>query len=169
MPHNITALILKGEYGKDIAIKYDLVGKDLGFNLTLFHVSHNYASYWQFIFGLKGFLESAKPASWTIPTELALAELMKKISATPYIATPYIEFAIISTDYFGGIGSQFASVYKNDTWVSKKITTINEALAYLGVTSKAGLDEFDTVGLVNIRSQPDMLDKYSDLCEKHDL
>lgn len=164
MPHNITALILKGKYDKEIAIKYDLIGKDLGFDLTLFHVSLNYASYWQFMLGVKGFLESAKPQYWTIPTELVLAELMKKISAYSEI-----DFAIISTDYFGGIGSQFASVYKNETLVGRKITTINQALAYLGVMRKNELDEFDTVGLVNIRSQPDILDKYSELCEKHDL
>ena len=37
MPHNITALILKGKYDKEIANTYDLPGKDLGFDLTLFH------------------------------------------------------------------------------------------------------------------------------------
>jgi len=164
MPHNITALILKGKYDKEIANTYDLPGKDLGFDLTLFHVDHHYANYWQFIFGLKGFLESTKTEYWIIPTELVLAELMNKISASSEI-----EFAIISTDYFGGIGSQFASVYKNETLVSRSIKTINQALEYLGVKREKGLDEFDTVGLVNIRSQPDMLDKYGELCEKHDL
>lgn len=164
MPHNITALILKGKYDKDIAIKYDLVAKDIGFNLTLFHVDHYFSAYWQFKFGLKEFLKTPPTDYMIFPTEIALAELMKKISATPDI-----EFAIISTDYFGGMGSQFASVYKNETLAGESITTINQALAYLGVTCREGLDEFDTVGLVNIRSQPEILDKYYDLCEKHNL
>jgi hypothetical protein len=164
MGHHITALILKGNYNEEIAQTYDLAGKDIGFNLTLFHIDHYYSSYWQFKFELKEYLKTAKTDYMIFPTEIALAELMKKVSVNPPI-----EFAIISTDYFGGIGSQFASVYKNATLVSESITRINQALEYLGVKRENGLDEFDTVGLDNIRSQPDILDKYYDLCEKHNL
>lgn len=165
MPHHIIALVLKGEYDEKIAKTYDLAGKDLGFNLTLFHVDSNYAAYWQFKFGLMEFLKTpASYPSYLFPTEIVLAELMKKISAGDDV-----EFAIISTHYFGGVGDQFAGVYKNETLVSEKIRTINQALEYLGVMRESGLDEFDTVGLVNIRSQPDMLDKYRELCEKNDL
>jgi hypothetical protein len=164
MGHNITALILKGNYNEEVAAAYNLPGKDLGFNLTLFHVDHYFSAYWQFKFGLKEYLKTPPLDYIVFPTELALAELMKKVAATADI-----EFAIISTDYFGGMGQQFASVYKNETLVSESITTINQALEYLGVKRENGLDEFDTVGLEKIRSQPDMLDKYRQLCEKHDL
>jgi hypothetical protein len=164
MGHHITALILKGNYNEGIAQTYDLAGKDLGFNLTLFHVDHYFSSYWQFKFGLKEYLKTAKTDYMIFPTEIALAELMKKICANTDI-----EFAIISTDYFGGMGSQFASVYKNEELVSESLTTINQALAWLGVKRKNGFDEFDTVGLGDIRSQPEILDKYYDLCEEHNL
>lgn len=164
MGHNITALILKGKYDKEIAKNYDLVSKEIGFNLTLFHVDHYYSAYWQFKFGLKEYLKTPPTNYMIFPTELALAEIMKKISTNNDI-----EFAIISTDYFGGMGSQFASVYKNETLASESITTISKALEFLGVKREKGLDEFDTVGLGNIRSQPDILDKYRELCDKHDL
>lgn len=164
MGHHITALILKGKYDEEVAKTYDLAGKDIGFNLTLFHIDHYYSGYWQFKFELKDYLKTAKTDYMIFPTEIALAELMKKVSASAEI-----EFAIISTDYFGGMGQQFASVYKNETLVSESITTINQVLEYLGVKRQKGLDEFDTVGLGDIRSQPDILDKYYDLCEKHNL
>lgn len=164
MGHNITALVLKGKYDEEIAKTYDLVGKDLGFNLTLFHVDHYYSAYWQFKFGLKDYLKTPPLDYLCFPTELVLAELMKKISVYSNF-----DFAIISTDYFGGMGSQFASVYQNETLASDSIKTISKALEFLGVKRHSGLDEFDTVGLVNIRSQPDILDKYSELCEQHDL
>ena len=164
MGHHITALILKGNYNKEIAHSYDLPGRDIGFNLTLFHIDPYYSAYWQCKFGLKDHLKTAKTDYMCFPTEIALAEIMKQVSATSCF-----DFAIISTDYYGGIGSQFASVYENDTLVSESITKINQALAHLGVKRKNGLDEFDTVGLVDIRSQPDILDKYYDLCEEHNL
>jgi hypothetical protein len=164
MGHHITALILKGNFNEEVAATFDLPGKALGFNLTLFHVDHYYSAYWQFKFGLKELLKTPTTDYMIFPTELALAELMKKVSANADI-----EFAIISTDYFGGMGQQFASVYKNETLVSESITTINQALEYLGVKRKEGLDEFDTVGLGKIRSQPEILDKYYDLCEEHNL
>jgi hypothetical protein len=164
MGHHITALILKGSYDEEVAKAYDLAGKDLGFNLTLFHIDHYYSGYWQFKFGLKEYLKTPATDYMIFPTDVALAELMKKVSVNADV-----EFAIISTDYFGGMGQQFASVYKNATLASESITTISKALEYLGVKREKGLDEFDTVGLGNIRSQPEILDKYYDLCEKHNL
>ena len=163
MPHNIIALVLKGKYDEEIAKTYDLLGKDIVFILTLFHVDHYYSAYWQFKFGLKASLRTTNSCV-IFPTEIVLAELMKKVSANADF-----EFAIILTDYFGGIGSQYASVYQNETLASESITKINQALKHLGVIKKNDLDEFDTVGLSNIRSQPDILDKYYALCEEHDL
>lgn len=61
--------------------------------------------------------------------------------------------AYITTDYFGGAGSQTAIVYINN----KKIKgyehridpdiSINTALKTIGVKAKPGMDEFDTIGL----------------------
>lgn len=74
--------------------------------------------------------------------------------------------AIIATDYFGGMGEQFANLYKNDALVDANIKHINHALRSMGVTAKHDLDEFDTVGLSDYRSEPDYLWKYCDLAEE---
>lgn len=166
MSHCITAIILKGNYDKEIAGEYDLIGKELGFNLTLFHIDHYYSAYWQFKLGKKGYLQTLLGADRVIfPHQVVVADLMKIISKNTVVI-----FAIIATGYFGGTGNQFATVYKNETLISEAIVRINQALQYLGVVRTATLDEFDTVGLGAIRSLPEgYLDKYGDLCEAHNL
>ena len=75
-------------------------------------------------------------------------------------------FALIATDYFGGVGDQLAQVYRGRELANDSIFMISPALKFLGVTAAAGLDEFDTVGLGDIRSQPDWLEKYEDLADE---
>lgn len=74
-------------------------------------------------------------------------------------------FAIIQTDYFGGIGNQYACVFKGKINLDKSISRINDALRILGVRAKLPLDEFDTVGLSEYRSKPDYLGKYMGLAD----
>ncbi|MNK31447.1 hypothetical protein D3C87_498830 [compost metagenome] len=166
MGHCINAIILKGAYDPELAKTYDLFGIDLGFDLTFFHISYQYAVYWQYKLGIKGELQTPpKNMHLLFPTEMVLAELAKRISKNTEV-----QFALIETDYFGGIGDQFASVYTNATLVSNEWHTINQVLKHLGVTRKDGLDEFDTVGLYRIRSKPDELfEDYSDFLEEHNL
>lgn len=64
----------------------------------------------------------------------------------------YIE---IHTDYFGGIGEQNCTCYTRGEF-PKKLETINEGLKFLGVEKESGMDEFDTVGLGNYRSNEDI-------------
>jgi hypothetical protein len=40
-------------------------------------------------------------------------------------------------------------------------------LIHLGVKTNGKLDEFDTIGLDKIRSQPDIFDKYLDLSDEY--
>lgn len=166
MGHCINAIILKGDYDDDLAKEHDLIGKDLGFNLTLFHIDHYFTAYWQFKLGKKGRLEIPPKDNYLLfPTEIVLADLMQLISKHTIV-----EFALIETSYFGSVGNQFASVYKDKNLVSEEFDTINKVLNYLGVVSKEGFDEFDTVGLNNIRSQPDDIsESYMDFLDEHNL
>ena len=165
MGHCITALILKGSYDVELAKEYDLIGKEIGFDLTLFHIDHYYAAYWQFKFGLNGELsKSGDTGTLIFPTDRALAKLVKRVSTAASV-----EFAIIATDYFAGTGTQFASIYNNEELVSKSITKINQVLRHLGVKSIDGKDEFDSVGLDRIRSQPEILEKYLTFCDENNL
>lgn len=161
MPHNLTAIILKGPYNQTIAENFDLLGIPLSNELTMFHIDHYFSAYWQAKLQTTGLLDLNNIDCIIFPAEYVLSVLMTKISEFP-IPT----YAIILTDYFGGIGTQYANVYLNDTMADKNIRTINHALAYLGVKPQPGLDEFDTVRLSNYRSNPDYLDKYADLADE---
>ncbi len=58
------------------------------------------------------------------------------------------KFAIIFTDYFGGIGEQIAVVYENGKQIMVPTTDgINAALEMLGVQKNGKKDEFDSINL----------------------
>jgi hypothetical protein len=91
-------------------------------------------------------------------------ELKEGLVATAYI--PNVRafgknktIASISTDYFGGAGHQEAKLFVNNKKEYDKsseydfnINPINDVLKMLGVSKKDGIDEFDTIGLSNFRS-----------------
>ena len=92
---------------------------------------------------------------------------MENLLATTYI--PNIRdfgkdktVGVISTDYFGGSGHQEGKLFVNNkkeyegssefNWSERPINTI---LMKMGISKKEGLDEFDTAGLSNYRSNQD--------------
>jgi len=164
MGHSITAIVVKGEFDRAKADPFDLIGKDVGFGLTLFHIDHYYSACWQYSLKTQGNLETTNIDSLVFPTEPSIADIVKKITGNTQA-----QFAIIQTDYFGGIGNQYANVFIGAANADKRIKTINQALKYLGVVPKNGLDEFETTGLHKIREQPDFLEKYIDLAEQYGI
>ena len=64
-------------------------------------------------------------------------------------------YALIKTDYFGGVGDQAACVYEGDRVLmparTERFGPINEALLMLGVEPRGGRDPFDVVGLGQYR------------------
>lgn len=100
-------------------------------------------------------------------SEITWTELGENLLATTYI--PNIRdfgkdktVGVLSTDYFGGSGHQEGKLFVNNkkeyegssefNWSERPINTI---LMKMGITKKQGLDEFDTVGLSNFRSNGD--------------
>ncbi|MDJ1473824.1 hypothetical protein [Xanthocytophaga flava] len=162
MGHHITAILLKGDYDISLAESFDLLGVRLDNTITMFFIDNYFSAYWQVKLGITGFLDR-NDADY-LPSENVLAHLMEQISKQK---DPI--FALIETDYFGGMGKQYANVYRNKVLVDKNIKTINQALAYLGVKRRSKVDEFDTVGLGNYRSNPEYLEKYTDLANELDL
>jgi hypothetical protein len=70
--------------------------------------------------------------------------------------------AKISTDYFGGFGSQTAKLfvdnkieYEGDNEFVYGMSPINDVLKKMGIVRKDGMDEFDTIGLGNYRTNED--------------
>ena len=99
--------------------------------------------------------------------EIVWTELKEGILATTYI--PNIRdfgkdktVGVISTDYFGGSGHQEAKLfvnnkkeYDNSSEFDWSFRPINSVLKMIGVVSEIGMDEFDTIGLSNFRSNQD--------------
>lgn len=162
MGHSITAIILKGDFDKEKAKGYDLSATLLDFGLSLFHIDHYYSACWQNKLRTFGQLDISNIDCIVFPSEIAISEIIKNISNSE---NP--EYAIILTDYFGGVGNQYANVYIDSSNADRNITTINQALRHLGVVAKNGQDEFDTIGLDKIRSQPDYLEKYVELADEY--
>lgn len=102
-----------------------------------------------------------------INQEIVWTELKEGILATTYI--PNIRdfgkdktVGVISTDYFGGSGHQEAKLfvnnkkeYDNSSEFDWSFRPINSVLKMIGVVSEIGMDEFDTIGLSNYRSNQD--------------
>lgn len=161
MGHCITALVLKGDYDREVALTFDLRGIELGFGLHMFFVDHYYSAYWQAKLGATGYLDTSEKSMMLYPGEAVMAELVQKIAHTRFVT-----FAIIMTDYFGGVGEQFAQVYQGNALANSNITSISKALEWLGVVPKKKLDAFDTIGLSEHRSNPEYLDKFYDLADE---
>lgn len=161
MGHQITAILLKGTYNLENAALYDLEPVTLTQQLTLFHVDQYYSEYWQNKLQIQGRLTTYNIDNPTFPSEQVLSEIVKAISTEVDV-----HWAIIQTDYFGGIGSQAANAFINEQNISKEIKNINQALLALGIVATKGYDEFDTVGLDDIRHQPDYLEKYRELLDE---
>jgi hypothetical protein len=73
------------------------------------------------------------------------------------------KYAIIHTDYLGGIGDQFAAVYEHGcVAMAAEADGINRALRLIGVKCLPGLDEFDSINLSRYRHFDRHFEKYWD-------
>lgn len=165
MAHRITAILLKGKYIEEKLSQYDLRPVQLESDLTMFFINHYYTEYWQYkIFKERSNLDLDLTLYPIIfPLEKVLSFIMKEISLENAL------FTIIHTDYFGGIGEQYACIFEGYINLDKSIKSINDALKLLGVKRKGSFDEFDSIGLSDYRSEPDYLNKYFDLVDDLDF
>ncbi|MBD2768425.1 hypothetical protein IC235_11040 [Hymenobacter sp. BT664] len=154
MGHHITAILIRSAFNEAKAAEYDMRPVRLKQGLTLFHIDHYYSACWQHLPGIHSKL--------IIPNEAAIAKIMRDVL---WPNEPV--YALITTDYFSGLGQQYGGVFKGIDNLNKSVDNINKALRYLGVRATQHQDEFDLIGLGAIRSQPDYLDKYSDLAEAY--
>jgi hypothetical protein len=159
--HCITAIVIAGRFDPDVARRLDLVPVPLSPPLTLFHINHYYAAYWQAARGCTKQLDIPAAFPGEFPREAIVAEL-----AAELIGQGPARFALIRTEYFGGIGEQWACVFTGANRESSENATINDALRVLGVVAQGKLDEFDTVGLAAHRSAPEYLARYVRLCDE---
>lgn len=149
MGHYITAIIGKGPIKKNVADDYDLpCFEHNDFMIIALDAAHS--DYWAEKLDL--FDSSERQIILDCKTTHFFA---KAIGLNKY--------AIINTDYFGGVGEQFAVVYENgETIMPTKEGAINEALKMLGVKCVKNLDEFDSICLGNYRNFDDYFENYYD-------
>jgi hypothetical protein len=153
MGHHISAALLKGLFDTKIARDFRLTPRALPQDVTLFPLHYLYSDHWTERLGLEG-----PHADHPLLDGPVVHYLMKRIVNQPF-------FAVVETNYFGGLGTQSAAVYHGDLVVMPPTLgrgTINQALRHLGVQPQKGADEFDTVGLGNYRDFDDLFESYRD-------
>lgn len=151
MGHKITALITKLPIDEERAIEYDVpVFKENGYAIIGLFTDHS--DYWE---NKLEFIEERGSSN-----EIILDRMI-----THYIANKICkgQYALIQTNYFGGLGVQHAGVfYDNKAIVPIEESAINRCLAFIGVRKINGLDEFDSLQLAKYREFDKYFKKYWD-------
>ena len=114
-------------------------------------------------------------------TSIPYAELDSGIIAIEKVYQPFlqsinIKYLDIYTDYFGGMGEQYCSIFIPELNFGKRYpdiemtecVSINDGLRRLGIIKNSDCDEFDTIGLGNYRRNSDFKFK-KDMGPKEDL
>ncbi|GIH99959.1 hypothetical protein [Planobispora takensis] len=162
MPHRICALVIAGEVDAERARAVGLHAVLLHEGIGVFPVDHYFSAYWAATRGNEASLDlPARCRTGVFPAEAVLYDLVREVTGTD---EPL--FAIIQTEYFGGVGDQWAAAFAGERRLTTDEASINEALAALGVRASGAADEFDVIGLGTFRSNPDHLDRYGDLCDE---
>lgn len=146
MGHNIAGVISAGEFSG--LNEYETNAVKLARGYSLVFMDHHYTEHWAHKLGVVGRLElpSVMKDPMLLPYERVIVELLRRTCTAD-------TFAIVWTEYFGGVGDQRGAAYKG-TMLLESDGTINGALQRLGVFRGEHQDEFDVLGLQHIRSNP---------------
>lgn len=150
MAHHITALVTAGPVDAAQAARYELpCFHENGFTIIGLNAWHS--DYWAEQLGIP-------PRNYS---DLSLDNDVTRFFAR---ALGLGRYALISTEYFGGIGEQHAAVYEaGQTLMPATSDGINAALRLLGVRRGLLTDEFDTVNLRKYRGFDHYFARYYDL------
>jgi hypothetical protein len=149
MGHHISALVTAGPVGREQAARYELpCFAEQGFTIIGLDACHS--DYWADKLGIP-------PRNHS---DIILDNDVTRFFAR---ALGLGRYALISTDYFGGSGSQQAAVYEDDRVLMPAVAGgINAALRLLGVQRGPLKDEFDAINLSRYRSFEDYFERYYD-------
>lgn len=139
MGHHIEAIVAKGDIDAELLKKFELpcVNHE-GFSIVGLNAGHS--DHW---------------AEKLLISNESNGKIVLNCPVTHYFAKELglKKYAIIFTDYFGGIGKQYAAVYSASKVVMEETEGgISQALRVIGVFKKRDLDEFDTICLGRYRS-----------------
>ncbi len=157
MGHRVTAIIARGPANLEAAEEYDLPVMELKQGFELVHLDIWHRTYWE----QKIKTESLREYTFSEGRMRLDDELTHYWARRLFEGKPY---ALIETDYFGGIGTQAAAVYEEGcVKMSTEEGGINKALRVLGVEAQEELDEFDSVELNRHRESSDYFEKYYEM------
>ena len=160
MGHAICALVVPAPIDVDRAAALDLrVALDHS-GLVVLPIDHYYSAYWAAVRGVPGVFDRPPGLPAIFPVDAVLADLVAEVTGRDDL-----RFAIVQTDYFGGAGNQWAVVLRGRT-PETGCVSINAALAALGVRAEPPKDAFATIGLTGLRSNPEHLERYAELCDE---
>ncbi|MEM9027303.1 MAG: hypothetical protein AAGC70_02940 [Pseudomonadota bacterium] len=138
MAHNISALITRGPLDETPASEFDLPLITVG-DFVIVPLYVNYSDHWAEKLGMPR--ETHANMAHDAPITLEFARQLN-----------IARFALIQTEYFGGFGEQFATVYAgNQRMMAVTKGGINDALRMIGVVRQDGMDEFDSMELGKYR------------------
>ncbi|MDF3026650.1 MAG: hypothetical protein K0S23_957 [Fluviicola sp.] len=139
MGHHIDAIIgRKAETNIDVIKKYQLAAA-FEKEYTIIILFDDSMYHWSHILGC-GIESESENLNWASPIVFQIAEEIG-----------FEKYAIIQTNYFGGMGDQLASLYEHGTCLLKE-TEINHVLKELGVVTTGRNDEFDELNLGEYRA-----------------
>lgn len=147
MGHHITALVTAGPVDAEQAARYELpCFQENG--VTIIALYHRHSDYWAEKLGIPDHYHS----------DIDLDNDVTRFFAQ---ALGLGRYALISTEYFGGIGEQYATVYEaGQVLMPATSDGINAALRLLGVRRGLLKDEFDTVNLHKYRGFGHYFERY---------
>lgn len=154
MGQHISAIVFCGAADQAAVTRYDarLAECDEGFSLVA--IDAYYVDAWAERLEILGAVANQPTLNFRVVHHIAHA----LSSGRP--------FAIIETDYFGGIGTQSAAVYHGEhermSPTRSNAGVINQALRLLGLSPRFPLDEFATLGLEQHRDWDEFLEDYWD-------
>ena len=160
MGHSICGLVIAQPFDTARANAYDLIARVSVDGVVVFPIDHYWSAYWQARLAIDGLLDLPDGVPIVFPSEAVVCEVVGEITR---VATQ--RFAVIMTEYFGGVGEQWAVVFEGRSRIGE-LRTINSALAELGLACQDTRDQFDTLGLGDFRHNPRYLDRYRDLCNE---
>ncbi|MEZ4379939.1 MAG: hypothetical protein R3A79_01230 [Nannocystaceae bacterium] len=140
MGHRISGVLLRGDFSRAAAHSFDLAQIPLPQGLTLLPVDIFLLEFWGVVTGNTARRE-CPIRDLLFPCDDVLFDIVEALR-------PGALFAVIATDYFGGVGTQAAAVYRGrEVVMPPTVGGINLALRRLGVARTRGVDEFESVEL----------------------
>ncbi len=167
MSHAICALVIVGNYDRDIAGKVDLRAIATYEDVSVMPIDHFYSTFWAADSSVGGELDVPMHVPSTFPRDKVLLQFVRDMTAR---TEP--KFAIIQTEY--GVehshhnGAQWAAAFAGARRISANHATINDALRAIGVGRRYPKDEFDTIGLAAYWHNPRHLEKYRAWCTENE-